>query len=210
MNKHIFLGAVILAGLMQPAQANPVSRRATITGGGGSGRCTIEVTVDGTAEVEVLRRYGLLTTTGGQPAEWRRFQCNAALPRTPRTSASSGSMAGEPSDWFRILATPEAEPWLASTTPRGGRAGYTFDLQWGGLRGGGGWTPGPPLPPGPPPPPSGVGWRTLAWSLSGSLSRPLSGPRAWSGRIPDGEGHADVPGFRDESAQSERLPVRDF
>src|ERR1700723_1102036 len=83
VNKPIFVGAAILAGFMQPALANPVSRRATMTGGGGNGRCTIEVSVDHTAEVEVSGDTGLLTTIAGQPAAWRRFQCNAPLPRNP-------------------------------------------------------------------------------------------------------------------------------
>src|ERR1700684_4016816 len=83
MNKRILLSVVILAGVIRPAPANPVSRRATITGGGGNGRCTIEVSVDHAAEVEISGDTGLLTTTAGQPASWRRFQCNAPLPRNP-------------------------------------------------------------------------------------------------------------------------------
>jgi hypothetical protein len=155
MNKQILLSAAILAGLMQPAHANPVSRRATITGGGGSGRCTIEVTVDGAAEVEVSGDSGLLTTIGGQPAEWRRFQCNAPLPSHPADFRFVKINGRGP---VRLLQDPRSTGGRAVVSisdPKGGRGGYTFDLQWGGLRGGGGWTPGPSLPPGPPPPPSG-------------------------------------------------------
>ena len=83
MNKQIFLSAAILSVFMQAAHANPISRHAAITGGGGNGRCTIEVSVDHAAEVEVSGDLGLLTTTGGQQADWRRFQCNAPLPRNP-------------------------------------------------------------------------------------------------------------------------------
>src|ERR1700723_2579736 len=83
VNKPIFVGAAILAGFMQPALANPVSRRATMTGGGGNGRCTIEVSVDHAAEVEVSGDTGLLTTIAGQPSVWRRFQCNTPLPANP-------------------------------------------------------------------------------------------------------------------------------
>src|ERR1700678_3007428 len=83
MNRVVFLGAAILAGLAQSAHANPVSRRATITGGGGNGRCTIEVSVDHAAEVEISGDMGVLTTTAGQPALWRRFQCNSPLPPRP-------------------------------------------------------------------------------------------------------------------------------
>ena len=83
MTKQIVSVAIVLSVLMQPAPANPVSHRAIITGGGGNGRCTIDVSVDHAAEVEISGDTGLLTTTAGQPAAWRRFQCNAPLPRNP-------------------------------------------------------------------------------------------------------------------------------
>ena len=83
MNTQILLSAAILAVLVQPAHANPLPLRATMTGGGGDGRCTIEVSVDHAAEVEITGDNGLLTTTAGQPALWRRFQCNAPMPRNP-------------------------------------------------------------------------------------------------------------------------------
>jgi hypothetical protein len=155
MNKRIFLGAAILAWLMQPAHANPVSRRATITGGGGNGRCTIEVSVDGTAEVEVSGDMGLLTTISGQPALWRRFQCNAPLPTNPvdfRFVRTGGRGT------VRLLQDPRStrgRTVIQINDPKGGRGSYTFDLQWRGS-GGGGWTPGPPSsPPGHWPGPGG-------------------------------------------------------
>src|SRR5580693_7347837 len=75
MNQQIFVSAAILFVLTEVAGANPISRRATITGGGGNGRCTVQISVDHTAEVEVSGDMGVLTTIAGQPASWRRFQC---------------------------------------------------------------------------------------------------------------------------------------
>jgi hypothetical protein len=147
VNKHILLGATILVGLIQPAHANPVSRRATITGGGGNGRCTIEVTVDHEAEVEVSGDTGLLTTIAGQPADWHRFQCNAPLPSNPvdfRFVRINGRGNA------RLVQDPRSTGGRAVihiNDPQGGRGGYTFDLQWRGGPGGGGWTPGPSFPP---------------------------------------------------------------
>lgn len=164
MNKQIFLGVAMLAAFMQPAPANPVSRRATITGGGGSGRCTIEVTVDATAEVEVFGDTGLLTTTSGQPAAWQRFQCNAPLPSNP-VGFRYVKIGGRGT--ARLHQDPRSTGGRAVVRiddPKGGSARYTFDLQWGGLQSGGpvggGWTPGPPPPspghwPGPRPSPEG-------------------------------------------------------
>ena len=148
MTKFIFLGAAILTGFMQPAHANPVSRRATITGVGGNGRCTIEVTVDHSAEVEVSGDTGLLTTVGGQPARWRRFQCNTPLPVNPvdfRFIRTSGRGT------LRLIQDPRSTRGRAVfhiDDPQRGEANYTFDLQWRGPNGG--WAP-PPPPPGPGP-----------------------------------------------------------
>ena len=160
MKKQIFFGAAILAGLLQPAGANPVSRRATITAGGGNGRCTIEVTVDHAAEIEVSGDRGLLTTTAGQPADWRRFQCNAPLPSNPvdfRFTKVNGRGTA------RLIQDPRSTAGRAVvhiTDPQGGRGSYTFDLQWRSGPGGG-WTPGAPSTPpgdGPGHGPGGGGW----------------------------------------------------
>jgi hypothetical protein len=148
VNKQLFLGALVLLGLIQPAHSNPVSRRATITGVGGNGRCTVEVTVDHGAELEISGDMGLLTTTAGQPADWRRFQCNAPMPRKP-VDFRFVRVAGRGT--VRLTQDPGSTGGRAViqiTDPQGGRGGYTFDLQWGGPGGGGGgWTPGPPSPP---------------------------------------------------------------
>ncbi len=138
MKKHLLLCTGILAGLIPAAHANPVSRRAIITGGGGNGRCTIEVTVDHAAEVEVAGDTGLLTTTAGQPAAWRRFQCNTPLPSNPvefRFVRINGRGT------VRLMQDPRSSGGRAVvqiTDPQGGRGGYTFDLQWR-LRDGGGF-----------------------------------------------------------------------
>jgi hypothetical protein len=147
MNMQAFQAAAVLAALMPSGHANPVSRRGIITGAGGDGSCTIEVTVDGAAEVEVSSDMGLLTTTSGQPAVWRRFQCNTPLPAKPvdfrlvRIDANRGSI--------RLLQDPRSTGGRAViriNDPKGGRGVYTFDLQWRGP-GGGGWAPGPSVPP---------------------------------------------------------------
>jgi len=127
---------------MQPAHANPASRRATIRGGGGNGRCTIEVSVDHAAEVEISGDTGLLTTTAGQPAVWRRFQCNTPLPRNP-VDFRFGGINGRGT--VRLLQDPRSTGGRAVVQindPKGGRGTYTFDLQWRGPGGGAPW-PGP-------------------------------------------------------------------
>jgi len=45
--------------------------------------CTIEVDVDGAAEVLIAGDNGSLRTLSGQTATWRRFVCTSVLPRNP-------------------------------------------------------------------------------------------------------------------------------
>ena len=67
-----------------PAQAQSQRIRANLTGGGGGeGKCTFEVEVDGVAEVEIHGDQGDLRTLSGNPARWRRLECNQPLPNNP-------------------------------------------------------------------------------------------------------------------------------
>jgi hypothetical protein len=155
VNNYILLGTAMLAGFVEPGhansrQANPVSRRAFITGVGGNGRCTIEVNVDRAAEVEISGDMGLLTTLEGQPAAWRRYQCNAPLPTQPRDFRVDGGGRGN----VRLVQDPRstggrAVIWI--NDPKGGRGNYTFELRWRerGL---------PPPPPNPAPWPGAGGF----------------------------------------------------
>ena len=71
-----------------------------MTGGGGdSGKCTVEVVVDGAAEVEIRGDNAVLRNLKGQPPQWRRFECNAPLPANPAISASTESMAAVAKRW---------------------------------------------------------------------------------------------------------------
>jgi len=147
MYQPIFVSAAILAGLAQSAYANSDSRRATITGIGGNGRCSIEVSVDHAAEVEVSGDTGLLTTLAGQPAAWRRFQCNAPLPSRP-VDFHFVSIRGRGT--VRLVQDPRSTGGRAVIhilDPQGGRGAYAFELQWRDGHGWGGWQPEPsPLP----------------------------------------------------------------
>lgn len=146
MNIQMGLAVAILTVLLQPMCGNPIPRRATITGSSGlNGRCTIQVNVDGSAEIEVSGDLGLLRPLRGEWASWRRFHCNEPLPRHPVD--------------FRLIAMDRGRSaWLAQD-PRatGGRAvihldesrsargAYIFDIQWRGPVGD--WRPPQAQPP---------------------------------------------------------------
>ena len=83
MNK-LYLTSVAVFVMTIPATAQRVTRRANITGNAVDGECTIQVVVDGAAEVEVQGRVGRLRNLSGQRPTWSRFECNGQMPANPR------------------------------------------------------------------------------------------------------------------------------
>jgi len=109
---------------------------ANIRGGGGdSGKCTIEVEVDGVAEVEVRGDRGFMRTLEGQPSTWRRFECNSVMPRNPVDFRFRGIDGRGRVQLVRDPSSGGAVVRIEDT--KGGREGYTFDLEWRG--GSGNW-----------------------------------------------------------------------
>jgi hypothetical protein len=107
--------------------------RATITGGGGdNGKCTIEVEVDGTADVEVSGDRGRIVTLSGQPADWRRLQCSAPLPRNPSDFRFQGIDGRGRAQLIREPGQNRGVAVVRIEDSKGGREGYTFDLEWRG------------------------------------------------------------------------------
>ena len=75
-HKPYYHWLITFAAIAASAQPQNNQRQAAIIGGGGPsmGKCTIEVRVDGAAEVEVRGAMAMLRTISGRPAEWRRFE----------------------------------------------------------------------------------------------------------------------------------------
>jgi hypothetical protein len=142
-----FLG--LLGGL---AHAQTTERRANFTGGGGpDGKCTIEVVVDGAAEVEIRGDRALLRNVFGGAPQWRRFECTSPMPGNPVNFRFQG-VDGRGSQ--KVIGDPRRGPFVVRIDdPDNGSEGYTFDVFWG--QGGGFPPPGvggpPPGRPGPPP-----------------------------------------------------------
>jgi hypothetical protein len=107
-------------------------RRATMRGGSPDrGKCTIEVVVDGAAEVEVRGDSAILRNLSGQPPQWRRFECTAPLPANPANFRFSGvdgrgrqTLVRDPRNGGPAVVRIE--------DPDNGSEGYTFDLTWSG------------------------------------------------------------------------------
>jgi hypothetical protein len=142
MYQQTFVAVAMLSAIAVTGNAQTFERRAQITGGGDRdrGKCTIEVVVDGSAEVEVRGDTATLRNLGGQPPQWRRFQCNTVMPRDPVNFRFSG-IDGRGRQ--QLVRDPRggAPVVVRIDDPAGGSEGYTFDLEWSY---GGGLPPGPP------------------------------------------------------------------
>ncbi len=111
-------------------------RTAEIRGGGGDGKCTIEVVVDDTAEVEIQGRNAVIRTYSGQPASFRRFECNQEMPVRPNNFRFKGIDGRGRQDMVR--AAGDGGPGVIRIQDnKGGSEGYTFDIFWSGGSGGG-------------------------------------------------------------------------
>ena len=118
-----------------PSSAQTFQRRATIVGGGGGdrGKCTIEVVVDGAAEVSIRGDQGTIRNLSGNPASWRRFECSSPMP------ANAGDFRFEGIDGRgrqSLIRDPRngGVAVIRIEDPNGGSEGYTFDVMWGGYQ----------------------------------------------------------------------------
>jgi hypothetical protein len=149
--------AALMASLLGAQWGQEETRQADVRGGGGDrGKCTVEVEVDDIAEIEIRGDSGRIRTISGQPAVWRRFVCNQRMPAYPGEFRFRGidgrgrqQLVREPGGRGGAVVRIE--------DPKGGREGYTFDLEWRGgsdagrgdgwwdgrgRRGGGNWSGG--------------------------------------------------------------------
>ena len=134
--------------------AQTLERHATFNYGGdpNRGKCTVEVVVDGAADVEIRGDNAVLRNLSGQPPQWRRFECNGPLPPNPVNFRFAGvdgrgrqTLIRDPRNGGVAVVRIEDRD--------NGREGYTFDIFW---ENGGAFPPpsrGGQYPP--PPPPDG-------------------------------------------------------
>lgn len=113
-------------------------RTADIRGGGGDGKCTIEVVVDDVAEVEIMGRNATIRTLSGGPATFRRFVCNQEMPMNPYQFRFEG-VDGRGRQNLVRSAENGGRAIIRIEDNRGGSEGYTFDIFWRGGSGGGGY-----------------------------------------------------------------------
>jgi hypothetical protein len=141
MHRRLFvIGVAAFAGIAGTASGQTIQRRASLVGGGNPdhGRCTVQVVVDGAAEVEIRGDSALLRNLNGQAPQWRRFECTSIMPPNAPNFRFVG-IDGRGSQ--ELVRGPQGNgpAVIRIQDPEGGADGYTFELSWGG-----GFAPPPP------------------------------------------------------------------
>jgi hypothetical protein len=134
MDRHLILTLVAFATIAGPMAGQTTERRATLLGSGisgGQGKCTVEVVVDGSADVEIQGDRGILRNVNGGPPQWVRFECTGPLPYRPTDFRFSG-VDGRGSQ--QLVRDPQTDgiAVVRITDLQGGSEGYTFDVSWSG------------------------------------------------------------------------------
>jgi hypothetical protein len=134
---------VAAAQLATGLSAQTFRQRAAIVGGPPDvGRCTVEIVVDGAAEVAIRGDDATVTNLNGRPPELRRFECSTALPPNP----GEFRFRGIDGRGRQTLISPagQGQPAVVRIEDRdNGSDRYKFEISWRN----GGFVPGPP--PGP-------------------------------------------------------------
>jgi hypothetical protein len=139
-----YLAALVLLAPLAQAQRE-ASIRANIRGGGGGGgigRCSYEVVVDDSAELEIRGDQGFIRTLAGAPANWIRLDCTQPLPQNTRDLQFRG-LNGR---GRQRLVGDRGAAVVRIEDPQGGSGRYVGEISWDGR--GGNWGPDPGRPPG--------------------------------------------------------------
>ena len=141
-NNTVWIGVAAGLVLAAPIFAQKVDIfHAQIRGDSGDrGKCTIEVNVDGVAEIEIRADEGRMRTLSGAASTWRRMECTGPLPLNPLDFHFSGVDGRGSQKLLRDPASNRGTAVVRIEDPAGGREGYTFDIEW---RGAGLIAPGP-------------------------------------------------------------------
>jgi hypothetical protein len=126
------LYVTLLASFIWTVPATAQQMRANITGNAVDGKCTIEVNVDGSAEVEVQGDVGRIRNLSGQPAVWRRFVCDGRMPANPHDFRFRGIDGRGDVELLQDPRQTGGRIVFRIDDRQGGREGYTVDLEWRG------------------------------------------------------------------------------
>lgn len=132
MYRRFVFVVVAVAAIGGHLQAQSPQRKMTLVSGGSPdrGKCTIEVVVDRSAEVEIRGDSGNLRNLAGASPQWRRFECTGPLPRNPGEFRFAGVDGRGRQQLVRDPRNGGAAI-VRIDDSGGGSEGYTFDIMWG-------------------------------------------------------------------------------
>ena len=132
MRNRLLLATAALTVFMGTMTAQNLTRKMTSVGGGAPdrGKCTIEVVVDGAAEVEIRGDTATLRNLSGAAPQCRRFECTGPLPSNPANFRFNG-VDGRGRQ--QLIHDPRSggSALVRVDDPDNGSEGYTFDIFWG-------------------------------------------------------------------------------
>ena len=132
MKQRMVVGLMAALALGPVALAQMQTIRASMTGGGGDGKCTFEVEVDGAAKVEIHGDTGSIRQLSGKRAVWRRLVCNQPMPNNPADFRFQGVDGRGRQELVRDPNQSGGVAVIRITDPQGGSEGYTGDITWRG------------------------------------------------------------------------------
>lgn len=130
------LKVVLIAGAVAAAlPAQTFERRAVLAPGPvrGEGRCVVEITVDGTAELEIRHDDLVVRNMKGQTPQVRRFECTEPMPGNPANFRFAGVQGRGRQDLIEAPQTSGGVAAIRIDDPQGGAGNYAFELHWNGM-----------------------------------------------------------------------------
>ncbi|HTA44470.1 MAG TPA: hypothetical protein VK789_18605 [Bryobacteraceae bacterium] len=132
MHRHVYR-VLAAAAVITPLYAQTFPRTANVRGAGNGreGRCSVEVVVDGAAEVEIKGANAVLRNLTGQPPQWRRFECEGVLPPSPANFRFQGTGGRGRQTLIRDPRNGGVAV-VRIEDSQGGQDRYAFDIAWSG------------------------------------------------------------------------------
>ena len=132
MRNRLLLATAALTVFLGTMTAQNMTRKMTAVGGGAPdrGKCTVEVVVDGAAEVELRGDTATLRNLSGASPQWRRFECTGPLPSNPANFRFSG-VDGRGRQQLIHDTRSGGSALVRLDDPDNGSEAYTFDIFWG-------------------------------------------------------------------------------
>jgi len=130
--RNVFFIAALSGSLTTGLVGQTFRRQASIVGGGGMrdrGSCTVEIVVDGAAEIEFRGTDATVTNLKGQMPELRRFECTSPLPPNAAELRFNG-VSGRGHQEILNGGPGGAAATVRIDDPENGSDRYVFELSW--------------------------------------------------------------------------------